>query len=101
MERYDSDAPRPRTRGGWDGVIVSYSEGCDDDTVEATIGHYLAFVCRITFRDGSEFDTQGGGIRRNDAGELELYFHRYRDVGDYDPTEETVPFADVMEVHIY
>lgn len=101
--------------GGWDGVVVSFSEGCDDDTFNLIFGELISrqYSLRITRKGGERADgsiastieedaRMVGTGRTVEAGWFRVHFLRLDEetgapVGD----EYAIEFDDVLAIHIY
>lgn len=64
--------------GGFDGVLVSFGEGTDDDTINMVLGQYLGGdkVSKLTFKDGFELEATEGWFQFHE-GEVVVWFRQF------------------------
>lgn len=86
--------------GGWDGLLLRFGEGTDDDTLNRVLGCYDAIG--VTLDDGTTFDTAEVFFTVDDDLETVL---RYRvmdpDTGEATGEEQTVRFDRIIEWEVY
>jgi hypothetical protein len=80
-------------RGGFDGVLVTFGDGCDIDTWESIFGAIArGYTVRLTTRAG---EVEG---ECRSVSEEESFVALYR--SDDDERVE-IPISDVLAIHIY
>ncbi len=88
--------------GGWDGLVLSFGEGCDDDTINRTLGAYFGdCVIELTMKDGRRFAvTSTDSVRVDGDLALEFMLHDDETGKPVGPTR-TERFADIVGVLIF
>jgi hypothetical protein len=88
--------------GGWDGVLVSFGEGCDDNTIDQLLCRYDC-THKLTVRDQYPFTVTDMHIRWSENRDhLVLQCRRFfADQPDLHTEPMEFPFDDILRIEVY
>lgn len=85
---------------GWNGVLVSFGDGCDDDTLNMVFPS--AYVIRVTPAEGDDFDLADGHYFIYTDGYVVLRGRKFDDdLGKGIGEEFDTPFEDIVAIQVY
>jgi hypothetical protein len=85
---------------GYNGVLVSFGDGCDDDTLNLVF--HSAYVIRVTPFEGEDFDLADGHTFTFKDGYVVLRGRKFDDdLGKGIGEEFDTPFEDIVAIQIY
>lgn len=91
-------------RGGFDGVVISFGDGADGDTLDSCLGPMIekGWTMKVTLKDGNEFTCEPVRFDVND-GDLVLVYHPWDELVDevIEGTTDSVLYEDVVGMSVY
>ena len=84
------------------GVIVSYAESCDDDTVRASLaGIPAGHIVTATLRDGTTIDAETVGFITNDLGETVFAYRPWDEDDGAGADVLSLSVGDLVEIRVF